>query len=743
MGLGTERRLLDNNDGGLSDDPYLSDSDDPEASAILFDADHDHDDTVAPLMLRRLVPRGGQGGGGPSRDDGGDNSGGHGQSASFLPRPDPAIPVYITIHRIRRLVIAAVNDNYTLEELRAPRLDRLVVRPLVDRLYNPNDPAIVYSLLANRVQFLRPRAHELLQQTVNESRATLCELLAIRILRRFHEDHTGRSGLLLLAHILVSGFDPCDAAPEAIRARRPQWAVQERGGHERKLTGLELAIISESKLFIGSPACQRVVDAVYRGIVVYTPLSFVDILPDHYKHHPVSLYEPRRAAILNHHRLIVPRIRNGIELLHFIVLLVLYMLTVTHYGFGKHLAGLHVNTYETFFNVFAAGWVLEQFAAIVEHGWEVHAQNLWSFLDITFVFIYGAYGLVRTVELLISSDAFYAMPVLCTAAPVLLTRIAFTLMPDNIVFIALHAMMRDFTRLTFIAIWCFAGFVMGLLLLARTTGDEKLEGSVTWATITKWLLWYVSFVVSCVSCVSCFALLTWVRIWFGLDGTGIERASDFHIILGPTLIITFAFLGNTLFLTILVAILTNTFSKIISNEAAEIQFRRAVLTFQGVKSDAIFSYPPPFNLLALLIMLPLKWFVGPVVFHHVNVAVIRAVNAPLLLLIGLWERRRIWGGRRGRNSRWRKWKYFAGLNPHGDIQNIFSAEPPPEVMDALEKMDVLSDIVVIDRELASARSPRPSSASGSGSGTPLSSISVRRRKMSDSSSLRRFEGADR
>ncbi|KAK4158981.1 hypothetical protein QBC43DRAFT_305040 [Cladorrhinum sp. PSN259] len=705
MGLATTEPLLDDNGDSRSSCDYPgSESDDPE-TAILFDADQqarNEDGTVAPLIsLRRLISRGGDAGQSP-----------------FSPNPArdlvPPMPVYVIIHRIRRLVVAAIDDSYTLEELRAPRLDRLVVRPLVDRLYNPSDPATVYALLANRIQFLRPRSHELLQQTVNESRAVLCELLAIRILRRFHEDHTGRSGLLLLAHILVSGFDPCDAAPETVRARRPNWAVQERGGHERKLTGLELAIISESKMFIGSPACQRVVDAVYRGVVVYTPLSFVDILPDHYKHHPVSLYEPRRAAILNHHRLIVPQIRNLIELMHFIVLIALYMLTVTHYGFGRHQHGFK-NTYETLFNIFAAGWVLEQFAAIVEHGWEVHSQNLWSFLDITFVFIYAGYGLVRIVELMVSSDAFYAMPVLCTAAPVMLTRIAFTLMPDNIVFIALHAMMRDFTRLTFIAIWCFAGFVMGLLLLARTTGDASLSDSVTWATITKWLLW----------------------IWFGLDGTGIERAADFHLILGPTLIITFAFLGNTLFLTILVAMLTNTFSKIITNEAVEIQFRRAVLTFQGVKSDAIFSYPPPFNLLALIIMLPLKWWCGPVVFHHANVAVIRVINAPLLLLIGLWERRKIWA-KRTKTSKWRnKWRHFAGLNPHAHIQVVFSSEPPPEIMDQLEKMDVLHEMAAgVDRELASARSPRDRSEANSSS-------SVRRRKTSDTSSLRRFEGADR
>src|SRR6195952_973985 len=112
-------------------------------------------------------------------------------------------------------------------------------------------------------------------------------------------------------------------------------------------------------------------------------------------------------------------------------------------------------------------------------------------------------------------------------------------------------------------------------------------------TISKWMLW----------------------IWFGLDGTGIQRSVDFHRILGPMLMITFAFLGNTLFLTILVSMLSNTFSKIAADSTAEIQFRRAVLTFEGVKSDAIFAYRPPFNVLAVLILVPLRFILSARWFH--------------------------------------------------------------------------------------------------------------------------------
>ncbi|KAK0705936.1 hypothetical protein B0T26DRAFT_439097 [Lasiosphaeria miniovina] len=578
-------------------------------------------------------------------------------------------------------MIAAIDDPYTLGELRTPRMTSLLVRPLVDRLYNPDDLSTVYCLLANRVQFLRSQSDEALHYTVNIARATLCELVAARILRRFHEDHPRRPGLLLLANVLVSGFDPFDAAPDEVRrrGRSPQWPAQERGGRERKLTALELAILSESKILVASLACQRVVDAVYRGLVVYTPVSLVDILPDHYKHHPVSLYDPRRASILNHRRLIVPRLRNLIELWHFAVLLTLYALTMIHCNGNTH-GTRKLGIYEAAFSIFTAGWVLEQFAAIIEHGWEVHAQNLWSFLDITFIFIYAMYGAARAIELLLGFDINLALPILCTAAPVLLTRIAFNLMPDNIVFIAMHAMMRDFMRLTFIAIWCFTGFLLGLVWLMRTNFDTSTPSwqanSPTYVTIGKWLFW----------------------IWFGLDGTGIERTADFHAVLGPTLAVTFAFLGNTLFLTILVAILTNTFSKIMDNSAAEIEFRRAVLTFQGVKSDSIFAYPPPFNMIALAVMLPLKFILGPAAFHYVNVAIIRTVNAPLLLIIACYERRRVWARGIMAKSSSRTWHF--GLNPYGDIQAVFGTEPPREVVEAIEKLDVLSESVELQQDIA-------------------------------------------
>jgi hypothetical protein len=93
------------------------------------------------------------------------------------------------------------------------------------------------------------------RQNVNFTRATLCEIVATRILRRYGEDNPGSRGLLLLAHILVAGFEPFQNAPDEVRqqaARFPRWDLRKAS------SALEIAIVSESKYFLSSTNCQGV-----------------------------------------------------------------------------------------------------------------------------------------------------------------------------------------------------------------------------------------------------------------------------------------------------------------------------------------------------------------------------------------------------------------------------------------------------------------------------------------------------
>jgi hypothetical protein len=162
--------------------------------------------------------------------------------------------------------------------------------------------------------------------------------------------------------------------------------------------------------------------------------------------------------------------------------------------------------------------------------------------------------------------------------------------------------------------------------------------------------------------------------------------------------ITFAFLGNTLFLTILVSMLTNTFSNVVANATAEVHFRKAVLTLEGVKSDAIFAYQPPFNIIALFILVPMKFLVSPRWFHKIHVATVRTINLPVLLLIAILERRLLWSEysgesnvqrrrkHRGRGWFWEKWRITA----HGDIQTVFNIPPPDSVEEDIAVDDELT-----------------------------------------------------
>ncbi|KAL9056363.1 MAG: hypothetical protein Q9162_002954 [Coniocarpon cinnabarinum] len=566
------------------------------------------------------------------------------------------LPVYHNIWRIRREVVSNIADPYTLEQLRAPRLNTSVVRPMMEQLYELDDISIVYALLVNRYQFLRDQSYQGHYLSVNTARALLCELLAMKILRQYDEDSSGQKGLLLLANILIAGFEPFQGCPPDVahtRRKTGGWPFfVDRGGFEGHTTALEIAIISDSKLFLSSPACQKVIDAIYIGRITYTPTTFIDIIPDTYKRRDISLYNPRKASLFNQYRLNVPRTRNALEVCQFITLLGLFFLV----QFTRDPS--RFTTEEIVFCIYTFGWALDQCASILEHGWRVYSENLWSFLDITFLGIYSVYFVLRmhgvhtgTIE---TSQP--ALDVLAMGAPFLIPRLAFNVFSENLTFVSMREMMAQFLLLVLLAVWTFMGFFLAMFWLG--------EGRHKPMTIGKWMVW----------------------VWFGLDGTGIQRSVEFHWLLGPILMVSFAMFGNTLFLTILVSTLSITFSRITRSASSEVQFRKTVLTFEGVKSDAIFAYQPPFNLLALSVLLPLRFILTPRWFHKVNITMTRILNAPLLLLLGLYERRSLWPKgakhsklkhRSGTGARLGS-EYLLRFSVHRDVTAVFDSEPPQE-----------------------------------------------------------------
>ena len=80
----------------------------------------------------------------------------------------------------------------------------------------------------------------------------------------------------------------------------------------------------------------------------------MDIIPDKWKKRPISLYDPRRGPLLNQYRLVVPRTRNVMELVHFAILLGLYLGVMEQ---RESRLATEYEVIEAFFDIYSAGWV--------------------------------------------------------------------------------------------------------------------------------------------------------------------------------------------------------------------------------------------------------------------------------------------------------------------------------------------------------------------------------------------------
>ena len=89
--------------------------------------------------------------------------------------------------------------------------------------------------------------------------------------------------------------------------------------------------------------------------------------------------------------------------------------------------------------------------------------------------------------------------------------------------------------------------------------------------------------------------------------------------------------------TILITVLTNSFMAVVQNANEEHQFVFAVNTISMVKSDALFSYVAPTNVLAWLLV-PMRFFIPFRKFVRINRTVIKATHFPVLLAIYAYER---------------------------------------------------------------------------------------------------------
>ncbi|KAG6813886.1 hypothetical protein H0H92_006293 [Tricholoma furcatifolium] len=504
--------------------------------------------------------------------------------------------------------------------LRPEDIEATSVYPIIhmiraDMMRNGNG-SIVFCFLLNRVYFLRD--DNVLTTTISYSRAALCELLAIRTFRDY-----GNSMLQLTLALTTSWPVYNGADPHIIQQAREE---RDDDLEDRVGNAIEMAILGKSKRFIKSSACQRVINAIWTGKCVYQAESSHSILSDTYKRTPIHFYDPHKAPLLDHYRLKVPAIRSVLEYFNFVILFILFVVAIEVSQRDK------LDAPEIIFIVYSLGFSLEKIAAMQEHGirgavlslqqmfeilqidhFPVYFTGTWNGFDLAFITIYALYATLRLYGFYHNVLWARELGVDCLAiiACLLFPRLAFVTLKDNLMVLSLRAMISQFVAMMLIAAFCFCGFLYALWTLSQSQSAGYSIGTIAW-----WML----------------------DIWFGLDASGFHQSADFHPVFGPILIVTYACLSNTLLLTVLVSILTNTFATINEDAAAEAMFRKAVSTIEGVKADSLFSYQPPINLFALGIMLPARYLLSPRWFHKINVFMIRITSFPILLAISIYER---------------------------------------------------------------------------------------------------------
>ncbi|KAG8817003.1 hypothetical protein FRC18_000730 [Serendipita sp. 400] len=379
--------------------------------------------------------------------------------------------IWPLIVHIRKDLNDCIDTALSWEQLTASDVNFTIVRPLVLKYASLRNMATVFAFLVVRAHFLSSAEGDLAHAHIKFTRANLCELLAIKMLRHFAKNH------IELVAVLTVTWNPINGAPREIRE-----AVKKRvGGHEDDLddstSALEIAIVTESKHFLSTPLAQTVINDIYTGRVVYTLASNRSLLADNYKQRQIEIYDPRHAPWLDHYRLRVPKYGQILEFISFTMLLLTFLLCLSNKKFDS------INLYELIFIIFSLSFALGEYAACREHGWEIYMANMWNGFDNAFIAIFLTYFGLR-VKGITSQDDWYsdlAFDIMACGACILFPRLAFFAISNNVVILALRGMIVEFLFFIFIAAICFSGLLFTLWDLGLAAGAWSVKD-------TAWLM---------------------------------------------------------------------------------------------------------------------------------------------------------------------------------------------------------------------------------------------------------------
>ena len=347
------------------------------------------------------------------------------------------IPVYNLAHAIRLLIAPRCETTLTWDQLRSPQVSQFVIKPIQrDIIMSHFSRATLYALMANCLQFNKESQENPGNSGTSKTRAMVCELLAIRLLK----EYTIRELIDALSYDFypLQGLDsdPPFASPshqptEALSVARPPARVA-------RISTLEVAIRAQAKRLLAHPLVvqqleaiwarnigfQSAADSAHRSPAKISPkqdrgygtidsrvpglrIAAVQQLegkPDNNRsvvHAPlrrtVTIYDPSDASLFKLSRLRVPRYRSFLSTCSLAILLGLFIAVLRR----RH---VHITSLEILFCLWSAGFMLDEVVGFNEQGFGLYILSFWNSFDIGILLILFCYYCLRVACLLVGEE---------------------------------------------------------------------------------------------------------------------------------------------------------------------------------------------------------------------------------------------------------------------------------------------------------------------------------------------------
>ena len=508
--------------------------------------------------------------------------------------------------------------------------------------------ATLYALMANCLQFNKEVQENPGNSGTSKTRAMACELLAMRLLKEYSTRE--------LIDALSYDFYPLQglhSPGSTTQVPTPNWEgpqLTKQQSRTARISTLEIAIRAQAKRFLAHPLVVQQLEAIWAGSIVFHsaadnahryPMKTVpnqnrgygaiesrgqpvllaaqeQLQPpkqrDH--HQPVSvvvrrtvtLYDPKDASLFKLSRLRVPRYRSALSTCSLAILLGLFVAVLKERS--TTITGL-----EIIFWFWSAGFMLDEVVGFNEQGFSLYILSFWNSFDLGILIILFCYYCLRIYGILLVDDgkrqaAIWAYDVLAINAVLLFPRL-FSVLDHYRYFsqllIAFRMMAMDLMAILVLILISCSGFFVALTL---SFGNNDFDGRSVAYALFQMIMGYTP--------------AAWDQ-W------------DNYNFLGKGTMVLFLFIAHFLVITILITVLTNSFLAIVQNANDEHQFLFAVNTISMVKSDALFSYIAPTNILAWLLT-PLRFCIPFRRFVRINRTVIKVSHFPVLFVIYVYER---------------------------------------------------------------------------------------------------------